>query len=128
MKKKEKSNRVRRIIFRLTEQEFEQLNGRLQQTIYKNISELLRYMVFQRKITVYTRDASMDDFMAEMIWLRNELNAIGNNFNQAVRRLNTFRKVTDLLPWYLENRSQYKQLLDKVGEIKHRINDFADRW
>ena len=40
-------------------------------------------------LIVPTRNQSLDDFMAEAIRLRNELNRIGNNFNQAVKKLHT---------------------------------------
>ena len=32
------------------------------------------------------RNQSLDDFMTEMMQLRSELNSIGNNFNQAVKK------------------------------------------
>jgi hypothetical protein len=38
----------------------------------------------------------LDDFMIEMIALRNELTAIGNNYNQTVKRLHTLDNVADI--------------------------------
>jgi len=45
-------------------------------------------------VTTY-RNQSFDDYMAKMIRLRNELNGIGNNFNQAVKKLHTLHQIVE---------------------------------
>ena len=74
------------------------------------------------------RNKSLDDFMAEMIELRKELNAIGNNFNQAVHKLHILEKIPEFRTWIMLNEMDKKILLNKVGEIKNRINQFAEKW
>ncbi len=79
-------------------------------------------------MTILTRNQSLDDFMAEMIELRKELNAIGNNFNQAVHKLHILEKIPEFRTWILTNEIEKKILLNKVDEIKNRINQFAEKW
>ena len=66
--------------------------------------------------------------MAEMIELRKELNAIGNNFNQAVHKLHILEKIPEFRTWILTNEIDKKILLNKIDEIKNRINQFAEKW
>ena len=79
-------------------------------------------------VTMLMRNQSLDDFMAEMIELRKELHAIGNNFNQAVHRLHILEKIPEFSSWILMNENDKKKLLNKVEEIKNRINQFAEKW
>lgn len=84
-----KDNRTKVITLRLTPAEYDQLNSRFKATTCRKLSDYLRKVLLTGKVTVLTRNKSLDDFMTEMIELRNQLSTIGNNFNQAVRKLHT---------------------------------------
>jgi CBS domain containing-hemolysin-like protein len=58
----------------------------------------------------------MDDFMAELISLRNELNAIGNNFNQVVKKLHLLQSHPEFKTWFLINETLQLCLIKKVEE------------
>ena len=65
----------------------------------------------------------MDDLMTELILLKNELSAIGNNFNQAVKRLHTMGDKQDLNSWLLLNENTRKISLQKWKKsIKKLLN------
>ncbi len=66
--------------------------------------------------------------MAEMMQLRTELNSIGNNFNQAIKKLHTFGQIAGFRNWIITYELEKKTLLNKVDEIKNRINKIADEW
>jgi hypothetical protein len=125
---KEKKNRTRLIGLRLTPEEFEKVDHWRRQSTTPEISEFIRRVLFGKPITVQQRNQSLDDFMAEMMRLRTELNAIGNNFNQAVKRLHQLREANGAV----ESVEQYDRgqtaLLEKVGAIKEKINQMADQW
>jgi hypothetical protein len=70
----------------------------------------------------------MDDFMTELILLRNELNAIGNNYNQVVKKLHLLQTIPEFKTWLFINESAKESLVKKVDEIKLRINQFSDKW
>lgn len=57
------------------------------------MSTWARQALLNKTIVTVTRNQSEDDMMAEIIRLRNELNAIGKNFNQAVKKLNTLTQI-----------------------------------
>ncbi len=126
--KETKANRTKLITLRLTPKEHEHLSSKFKATICRKLSEYLRKIILTGKVTVLTRNQSLDDFMAEMIELRKELNAIGNNFNQAVHKLHILEKIPEFRSWIWKSESDKKNLLDKVDEIKNRINQFAEKW
>jgi hypothetical protein len=66
--------------------------------------------------------------MAEMIQLRTELNNIGNNFNQAVKKLHMLHQIAEFRSWLITYELEKQTLLNKVDEIKNRINKIADEW
>jgi hypothetical protein len=123
-----KNNRTKLITLRLTPGEYQELNRRFKTTTCRKQSDYLRKILLTGKVTVFTRNQSIDDFMAEMINLRKELNAIGNNFNQAVHRLHIIEKIPEFRSWILLNELDKKILINKVDEIKNRINQFAEKW
>ncbi len=47
----------------------------------------MREVVLQKPVLINFRNQSADDFLKDMLGLKKELNAIGNNFNQAVHKL-----------------------------------------
>ena len=66
--------------------------------------------------------------MAEMIRLRNELHNIGNNFNQAVKKLHTLQKTEEFKSWLLLFETTRKILLEKIENIKQKIAQISDKW
>jgi hypothetical protein len=66
--------------------------------------------------------------MTEMIQLRGELNSVGNNFNQAVKKLHSLQQISEFRSWIITYELEKQTLLNKVEEIKNRINKIADQW
>lgn len=63
-----------------------------------------------------------------MLELKNELNAVGNNFNQAVHKLHILDKIPEFRSW-LNNYDGLKiTLANKVEEIKFRMNQLYEKW
>lgn len=123
-----KDNRTKIVTLRLTPAEYEQLNKKLKTTTSRKLSDYIRKVLFTGKVVVLTRNQSLDDFMTEMIQLRNELSAIGNNVNQAVRRLHILEKIPEFRDWIITYELEKRILFNKIDEIKNRINKFAERW
>lgn len=126
--KKENHNRSRIIGIRVTPQEYAEINSRFKATTSRKLSDYLRQVLLNGSVTIRTRDQSLDDFMALLIDLRKEFNAAGNNLNQSVKKLHSFRDNKELLPWIIAHEVHVKALFKNTDEIKGRINQFADVW
>ena len=123
-----KNNRSRLVGVRFKPEEYRILFDKCRLTTCRQLSEYIRRVLFERKITVYTRSKSLDEFMTEMILLRNELSAIGKNLNQIVKKLNSLEQVPEIKMWVIFNDGSNKDLHKKIEEIKSRINQFSDSW
>jgi hypothetical protein len=125
---KEKVNRTKVLQVRLSTDEFDAINKRFLKTTCRNVSEYSRKILLGKPVTVYSRNQSLDEFMTEMIQLRKELNYIGHNFNQAVRKLHMLDACSQFERWVLFQESRQKQLLEKVGAIQEKISKISDQW
>ena len=126
--KEQRLNRSRLVGLRFTTEEYRLLHDKYKATTCRQLSEYIRRILFEKKITVFTRNQSMDDFMTELIVLRKELGAIGNNLNQAVKKLNAYQDIPEIKIWILLNDSMLKKIFDRTEEIKSKINQFSESW
>jgi len=122
------NNRTIRKTIRLKEEEYNLLLGRFRETTCRKISDYMRKVLFNSPVTVNHRDQSLDEFMEELIRLRTELNALGNNFNQVVRKVNSVKELYKLETWLDVAQAHQEILLEKVGEIQSRIDAFSEVW
>ena len=123
-----KVNRSRRVHVRFTDQEFEKIQAQFTRSTCRKLSEYVRLVLLNKPVTLNQRNQSLDDFMDEMIALRNELNAIGNNYNQTVKRLHTLENVGDIKTWLMINEAARKIIQSKITEIKEKISRIDDIW
>lgn len=114
--------------FRLSSGEYETVEKSWKKTTVRKLSEYVRRMLLGKTITVYTRNQSLDDFMAEVVLLRRELNAIGVNFNQAVHCLHTLDYLPQMQLWLNGFERDKGALFSKVDEIKSKLDQLADEW
>lgn len=128
MKKSEKELRRHFVKTRMNDDEVNQLLKLLQKTTEKDTSSYLRKVALQKPVTIKYRNESADDFLMDMLNLKKELNAIGNNFNQAVHKLHILDKIPEFRIWVQQYDGLQKVLISKVEEIKLRMNQLYDQW
>ena len=128
MKTSEKSKLTRKVTVRFKQEEYNKVNGSFKRTTKRKLSEYIRYVLLEKPVTVYTRNQSIDDLMAQLILLKNELSAIGNNFNQAVKRLHTMDKNAELNTWILLNEKHKENFFKKVDQINQKIIQLSGQW
>ena len=85
-------------------------------------------MLLRAPINVLYRNQTADEFLEEMILLKKELNAIGNNFNQAVHKLHTLDRDAQIKAWAVLNEATKNLFMRKVEEIKEKMNQIYEQW
>ena len=125
---RENSKRTRIVGLRFTPEEYAKIERKWKTSTCRKLSDYIRKHLFNKPITTNYRNQSLDDFMAEMMRLRGELNAIGNNFNQAVKKLHTLNQISDFKQWLISYELEKKILFNKVDEIKKQIQKIAESW
>jgi hypothetical protein len=128
MQMSEKDKLIRKVTVRFKPEEYKRINASFKTTTKRKLSEYIRYVLLEKPVTFYTRSQSLDDLMAELILLKNELSAIGNNFNQAVKRLHTMNYKGDIKSWVSLNEKHKENFFKKVDEINQKITQLSGPW
>jgi hypothetical protein len=66
--------------------------------------------------------------MAELTRLRSELNAVGNNFNQAVKKLHTLSQIAEFKSWLIAYEVEKNILSNKVDEVRINVKKIMEIW
>ncbi|HUC80951.1 MAG TPA: hypothetical protein VMR70_08545 [Flavisolibacter sp.] len=128
VKEVKKEVRKKWLHIRLNEEEYSAIRAHHQKTTSKELSDYARKVLLKKPVTVNYRNQSGDELLAEMIRLKNELSAIGNNFNQAVHRLHTLDTVPQVKIWLAANENLKASFLKKTEEIRLRMNQIYEVW
>jgi len=116
------------LTIRVNEKEYNTIHDLYKKTTSQSISEFARNILLKKPVIIKYRNQSADEFLSEMIVLKNELNAIGNNYNQAVHRLHILDRIPEIKTWLLIHEALYKSFSKKVEEIKIQMNQIYQSW
>ncbi|MGO4770902.1 plasmid mobilization relaxosome protein MobC [Flavobacterium sp. W22_SRS_FK3] len=128
MMKRENSNRTRIVGLRFTPEEYAKIEKKWKASTCRKLSDYIRRHLFEKSITTIYRNQSLDDMIHEMMPLFKQLNGIGNNFNQAVKKLHTLNQIPEFKVWIISAELDKKNLFDKIDEIKNYIRKISERW
>ena len=126
--KEAKKVRSQWLTIRLNEDEVKKLTKLYGLSTSNSISEYSRDVILKEPINIIYRNQTADDFLSEMILLKNELNAIGKNFNQAVHKLHTLDHIEEIKAWSISNEEKQRNFMKKVDEIKEKMNEIYKQW
>lgn len=122
------NNRNKWLHLRLKPDEYQKIHRKFSKSTCRKLSEYARKNLLNEPLTMNYRNQSVDEFMYEIIRLRSELNALGNNFNQAVKKLHTLQQIPEFKAWILSHELEKKILFNKVEEIKNYIEKISEKW
>jgi hypothetical protein len=118
-----------RLNLRLTNAEMTTLTNRLKVTSnIKTLTDLAKNIIFNRKIVVYTRDKDLDITISEITKLRNEMNAIGKNFNQIAKRINTYDDQFLYRREFGNIEKHFEQFTDLQEKLVVKFDLLAKKW
>jgi hypothetical protein len=128
MMKRENSNRTRIVGLRFTPKEYAKIEKKWKASTCRKLSDYIRRHLFNKSINTTYRNQSLDDMIHEMTQLFRQLNGIGNNFNQAVKKLHTLNQIPEFKVWIISAELDKKILFDKMDEIKNYIQKISEKW
>jgi hypothetical protein len=126
--KEKKSKRDKKITIRFTGDELKKIRLGFSSSTQRKMSEYARNVLLEKPITVYTRSKTNDEFLNQMILLKNELKAIGNNFNQLVKKLHAIDHDEEIKSWAIMNENSKAIFFKKVNEINLTIEQISAKW
>nr|MBD3621214.1 plasmid mobilization relaxosome protein MobC [Sunxiuqinia sp.] len=122
------SNRTRKISLRLTPEEYAAIERKWKASTCRKLSDYVRRNLFDRPVVTTYRNRSQDDVLTELTRLRSELNAVGKNFNQAVKHLQTLRQIPEFRSWLITWELEKKILFNKMDEVKNNVKIILEVW
>ena len=126
--KKENTNRTKWIHLRLTPSEMQLLKSRFEKSLCPKLSDFARKNLLGKPVVLKYRNQSVDDFIIEITRLRAELNGVGNNYNQAVKKLHTLQQIPDFRSWILSSQEEKKRLFESIEKIQICVFKLAEKW
>jgi hypothetical protein len=85
-------------------------------------------VLLKKPVVVKYRNQTAEESLDTMVRLKNELNAIGNNYNQAVKKLHSLNTVPEIKIWILLNEATRQNLVKKIEEIRLQMNKIYELW
>lgn len=89
----ENTNRNCWLHIRLTENEKAKIKRNFAATTQIKLSDYARKILLGKPMIVSYRNQTMEELMAVLVQLKKELNFIGHNYNQAVKKLHTLDQI-----------------------------------
>ncbi len=127
-KRKEIDRLEYRVFTRISKEKYEELVAILQQSRCKTISELLRHILDDRKITLETYDVSLDKVMEQLSGIRKEILSIGININQVTHYFHSAKEPESKIFNALEIVKLYQQTDLKVTELFSIVAKLSELW
>ncbi len=128
MMKDEIKNRTRWLHLRLNEQEYKVLQKYYAESLCPKLSDLARKNLLRKPVVLKYRNQSLDEMISELTRLRSELNPIGNNFNQAVKKLHSLSQISELKLWIMGFETDKKMLFNSIEDIRTAIQELTEKW
>jgi hypothetical protein len=128
MSENETSKKKGWISFRVKPEEYDKIHQHLKNTTHRKLSEYARKVLLNKPVTVKYRNESADALLSAMIKFKNELNSIGNNFNQAVKKLHTLNQISEFKIWLIIHEPDIKTGLQKIEEMKAKLIQIYQQW
>lgn len=116
------------ISFRVKPREYEKIHGHFSKSTYRKLSEYARNVLLQKPVIIRTRNDSADQFLQEMLLLKKELNSIGNNYNQVVKKLHTLNHDCEVRHWLSEHERIHHAILQQQEIIFSKVDKIYRQW
>lgn len=86
-----------------TKKEYKRLKKLAAKPLCSSLSNYGRNVLLKNPVHIRSHNESPDDFLADRLIFRRELNDIGTDFNQAIHRLHARHIVPEIQHWIIVN-------------------------
>ncbi|PUZ21303.1 hypothetical protein DCC81_25175 [Chitinophaga parva] len=128
-----KESRSKRLTHRIDFRISAELHGRLSALVprtrgIKSVSQLLRKILEEGKVTIETYDSTQDKALEELARIPKEIHAIGINLNQVTRRFHTEKTAEGRLFQALEIVRFFQQADLRLTQVITTIAKISEGW
>ncbi len=113
---------------KVTKIKYDELETLAGQTKGETISSIVRKILQDRPVKVYTHDESLDLVMEELAANRAEIRSIGININQMAKLFNTYSDVSVKSLYAKNGYERYLKLENNIETLLVKMEELARRW
>ena len=117
-----------KVFTHLGKEKYEELLTMLTSSHCRTMSALLRDILTNKKITIRTRDETLDKVMEQLSAIRKELHAVGININQITRQFNIYSDFEHRMFFATGAAEKYEKVGAKVDELLVLIAKLSQKW
>lgn len=128
MKRSRKSVYPYRLECRVEAGLYHKLQAILAQSAEKNMSNLLRKILEQRKIKMVYRNESLDQLMEKLSTLEIQVQRIGVNINQITRDYHQSKSIASKMLKVMKIEAALRSLNSNLSEFKVEAKPIIDKW
>ena len=123
-----KENKTKNITFRVSAEEYRQLQTNFRETTCRRFSDFIRKKLFSRTIIAAVRDRNMDDAMAAYAQIKKDFNGVANNFNQLVKKLHSATSATEFKLWASRAEARETEVVVAIRRMDGIIKKIMEKW
>lgn len=121
-------NLKHRLFTRVNDQKYNELQAILAKNPSLDMSRLIRSILLNRQVKVFTRDMTLDNLMEELAKLRGEVRAIGININQITKKFHTFPERQRKEFFAKIAFQEHLQLQGKIDRLLEIVSKLSKKW
>jgi len=126
--KEKRNNKTKMIFVRLEEQDYQTLISRQKSTTERNLSAYCRKLLMAKPVIKSVQNESLREILYTLSQLQKDLNGIGNNYNQMVKRLHVTDKIPEIKTWFLNYLNEKERMLSGIEYIRQYLDKTAEKW
>ncbi len=117
-----------RLYTRVNDRKYAELQKLLEGNPKNDMSQLLRDILHNRPIKVFTKDKTLDNVMEELARLRTEIRYIGVNINQITRLFNTYPAPHQKVLYAKMAFKEYQAIESRIEELLTIVSKLGRKW
>lgn len=126
---KEKNNNLTEVLnIRVSKEDHQRVKTLFSKTTECKLSSYLRKLILKEPLVKAVRNQSLEEIIQTLTQLQSDLNGLANNYNQAVKKLHTYRNADEVAIWLITQKPVYDKVLVDIATIKSYIQKTAELW
>ena len=126
--KEENKNRIKWLHVRITIDEHATISSGFKSTTEKKLSDYVRKLLLKKPMIKAVKNTSLTDIIGLLTMLQKDLNGVANNFNQAVRKLNTYKDDSSIAATVVTLKLHEKSLIKTIDEVRTTLINSQAKW
>ncbi|HVU96875.1 MAG TPA: plasmid mobilization relaxosome protein MobC [Puia sp.] len=113
---------------KVSDSTYSKLKHLLDQNPQNDMSRLVRAILNNQPVRVFTRDITLDNLMEELTRLRTEIKHIGVNINQITRKFNTYPEPQRKAFYAKMAFQEYLAIEPRINRLIDIITPLSQKW